>query len=1007
MDCLKPSVALSLPPHIANSPSQGFTIYNESDQLVHCNEAYRRFHEVNSDLIVIGSTFEEIIRQGAKRGQYEAAIGRMDEWVRERVSQHQSANGEVVELKLTDGRWLMIVEFRMPNGYVFGNSVDITERKRAAQYERIRSRTLDSFSANEPHEALLESIVRGVEEIHTAMRCSVLLLDSKGRYLYKGAAPSLPDFYNSALDGVKIGAGVGSSGTAAFTGERVIVADIASHPYWAPFKHLAASAGLAACWTQPVRGTKGELLGVFNIYHCAPREPVQADIDLLEQTAKLISIAIERSLSQARLQLVASVFDHAREGITITDAYGAIVDVNEAFTRITGYSREEAIGQNPRILSSGRQDKSFYAAMWSTLNERGSWSGEIWNRRKSGEVFAELVTINSVRDATGKVMQYVSLFTDVTASKEHQKQLEHISHFDALTNLPNRVLFADRLHQAMAQAQRRGQHLAVVCLDLDSFKTINDKHGHDTGDQMLITLAQRMKLVLREGDTIARLGGDEFVAVLTDLENAVACLPLMSRLLAAASQSVEIGELTLQSSASLGVTLYPQGQDIDADHLLRQSDQAMYQAKQAGGNRYRSFDVALDRNIQSNLRALERVREALNADELRLYYQPKVNMRSGYVEGFEALLRWQHPNDGLIPPLNFLPQVEQSDLIVDIGEWVMEQALRQIERWSVQGAAWPVSVNIAARHFQKADFLPRLRAILALHPSVPPALLNIEILESVALGDIAAVSSLIRECQALGVSFSLDDFGTGYSSLSYLKALRADTLKIDQSFVRQMLHDKEDLNLVETIINIARLFKFSVIAEGVETVNHGTLLLRMGCDTAQGYGIARPMPAEETFQWAKRYQPAPQWRHWADVAWEWHDLPLLMAQSDHESWVKQVLLGIEGVPLSLTEAQLLDHHQCRFSHWYDGPGRERFGHLVEFEEIKSVHEQVHQVGSAVIRLHQSGDSEQAHILSETLLDLKQYIFLRLDALQESVRQSLICTDIYGAEGLVVVAHPAQ
>jgi hypothetical protein len=318
-----------------------------------------------------------------------------------------------------------------------------------------------------------------------------------------------------------------------------------------------------------------------------------------------------------------------------------------------------------------------------------------------------------------------------------------------------------------------------------------------------------------------------------------------------------------------------------------------------------------------------------------------------------------------------------------------------------------VSVNIAARHFQKADFLPRLRAILAQHPSVAPALLNIEILESVALGDIAAVSALIRECQALGVSFSLDDFGTGYSSLSYLKALRADTLKIDQSFVRQMLHDKEDLTLVETIINIARLFKFSVIAEGVETVNHGTLLLRMGCDTAQGYGIARPMPAEETFQWAKRYQPAPQWRHWADVAWEWHDLPLLMAQSDHESWVKQVLLVIEGVPLSLTEAQLLDHHQCRFSHWYDGPGRERYGHLVEFEEIKSVHEQVHQVGSAVIRLHQSGDSEQAHILSETLLDLKQYIFLRLDALQESVRQSLICTDICGSEGLIVVAHPAQ
>jgi EAL domain-containing protein (putative c-di-GMP-specific phosphodiesterase class I) len=316
----------------------------------------------------------------------------------------------------------------------------------------------------------------------------------------------------------------------------------------------------------------------------------------------------------------------------------------------------------------------------------------------------------------------------------------------------------------------------------------------------------------------------------------------------------------------------------------------------------------------------------------------------------------------------------------------------QIENWREQGAVWSVSVNIAARHFQRADFFQNLRDLLARHPKVSPALLDIEILESVAIGDINAVSDVLRDCQALGVSFSLDDFGTGYSSLSYLKALRADTLKIDQSFVRQMLNDQDDLTLVETVINIARLFKIDVIAEGVETVDHGTLLLRMGCDSAQGYGIARPMPANETFHWAKHYKPASKWRQWANIAWEWTDLPLLMAQHDHESCIAQVLLAIEGVPLSLSDAEIMDQHQCRFGHWYDGPGRERYGHLPAFKEISAVHTQVHQVGPSILRLYESGNHAQAQQLSETLLDLKQEILTRLNALQESVIRTMVSVD---------------
>lgn len=575
------------------------------------------------------------------------------------------------------------------------------------------------------------------------------------------------------------------------------------------------------------------------------------------------------------------------------------------------------------------------------------------------------------------------LVRDITHDHLQEQRINHLALHDALTDLPNRTLLTDRFEKAIAMASRQKRQMGVCLIDLDGFKAINDNFGHQGGDRLLQEVTRRLSLVIRGEDTLARLGGDEFALIFNNVQDADELQSAVQRILSSLSQSFDIDGQHMQISASIGVTLYP-SDDADADTLLRHADQAMYQAKQAGRNRFCFFDVVLDQNIRVNMRTLERVREALQHDEMRLYYQPKVNMRTGAVQGFEALLRWQHPQDGLVPPLNFLPQVEQSDVIVDIGEWVMENALRQISSWSEQGATWPVSVNIAARHFHRTDFLPRLRAILERHPNVSPRLLNIEILESVALGDLDAVCALIRECQALGVGFSLDDFGTGYSSLSYLKILRADTLKIDQSFVRQMLTDRDDLTLVESVINIARLFKIDVVAEGVETADHGTLLLRMGCDVAQGYGIARPMPEADTFQWASRYLPDPRWTQWADVEWEWSDLPLLMAQHDHEAWVKQVLLAVEGVPLAISGAQLLDHHQCRFGHWYYGPGRERYGHLTEFTDIESVHEQVHRIGPAIIELQQKGELEQARLLCNSLLELKHTILLRLDALQESV-----------------------
>ena len=567
----------------------------------------------------------------------------------------------------------------------------------------------------------------------------------------------------------------------------------------------------------------------------------------------------ERKQAEHALKLAASVFSHAREGIMITEVDGTIINTNESFTRITGYTRQEALGQNPRLLKSGRQPPEYYEVMWESIKAQGHWVGEIWNRRKCGEVYAEMQTISAVRDAQGEISHFVSLFSDISALKEHEQQLERIAHFDALTGLPNRVLLADRLHQAMHNVQRRDQLLAVVYLDLDGFKAINDNFGHDAGDQLLMAVSARMKLTLREGDTLARIGGDEFVAVLVDLPNANACSPLLRRLLVAAHEPLVLNGQTLEVSASLGVTFFPQADIIDADQLQRQADQAMYQAKLSGKNRFHLFDAEQDRTVRSHHASLEHIRLALTRHEMVLHYQPKVSMRTGKVVGAEALIRWQHPEQGLLAPAHFLPVIENHPLAIEVGEWVVHTALAQMQAWQAQGLHMPVSVNVGARQLQQRDFVPRLQVILAEHPQVDPSMLTLEVLETSALEDVAGVSQVIEACRGLGVLFALDDFGTGYSSLTYLKRLPVATLKIDQSFVHDMLDDPDDLAILKGVIGLAQAFKREVIAEGVETVAHGTALLALGCDLAQGYGVARPMAAEALPAWAHLWRPDAAW----------------------------------------------------------------------------------------------------------------------------------------------------
>jgi diguanylate cyclase (GGDEF)-like protein len=448
---------------------------------------------------------------------------------------------------------------------------------------------------------------------------------------------------------------------------------------------------------------------------------------------------------------------------------------------------------------------------------------------------------------------------DITEMKEYERQLEYIAHYDALTGLPNRVLKSDRLRQAMIQAERRNEKIAVVYLDLDGFKQVNDSYGHSIGDQLLIALSVRMKQALREGDTLSRLGGDEFVAILVGMEDISSALSIIQRLLDATSQAITIDDIIVQVSASIGITFYSQYDSVDADQLIRQADQAMYQAKQSGKNRYHIFDSEQDRNIRLKHESLDRIQQALDENEFILYYQPKVNMRTGALVGAEALIRWQHPTQGLIPPLEFLPVIENHPLSIKIGEWVMNEAISQIQRWKAQGLDLPVSINVGAKQLLHGDFVERMKFILAQHENFNSSSLKIEVLETSALEDVTLASNIIDECKKLEIYFALDDFGTGYSSLAYLKRLPVVTLKIDQGFVRDMLEDRDDLAILEGIIGLAKAFDREVIAEGVETSEHGQKLLLLGCDLAQGYGIARPMPAEKMIEWSHKWDKDHEW----------------------------------------------------------------------------------------------------------------------------------------------------
>lgn len=573
----------------------------------------------------------------------------------------------------------------------------------------------------------------------------------------------------------------------------------------------------------------------------------------------LVQDVTKDKLLNERLTLAASVFTHAREGIIITNAKVEIIEVNDTFIEITGYQREEVLGQNPNVLKSNQQAPEFYRNLWKTIQTKGHWSGEIWNKRKNNEIYAQLLTISAVQDDSGVVTNYVAIFTDISPLKEQQNKLQHMAHYDVLTDLPNRTLLADRLELGITHCDRHSKQLAVIFLDLDGFKEINDTYGHSLGDELLVEIAKRLQQPLRDCDTLARFGGDEFVVVLTNLSSPKDYQSIVKNLLKVAAEPITLGKNILSVSASIGITLYPTD-NTNADQLVRHADQAMYIAKQKGKNCYHLFDLVSEDAIKNRHEILQQITLALENREFVLFYQPKVNMRTGEIIGVEALIRWQHPLRGLLSPFEFLPYIENHHLSIDIGEWVIEEALHQIQTWSDSGHQVPVSINISALQLLQQNFVHRLETILASCPATKPSMLQLELLETSELGDIIDASRIMQDCLKLGVSFAIDDFGTGYSSLTYLRYLPAGLLKIDQVFIRDMLLSSEDRAIVVGIIALSQSFERQVIAEGVETTAHGTALLKLGCELAQGYGIAKPMPAADYANWAANWAPPDEWR---------------------------------------------------------------------------------------------------------------------------------------------------
>ncbi|MFA6051048.1 MAG: EAL domain-containing protein [Methylobacter sp.] len=558
-----------------------------------------------------------------------------------------------------------------------------------------------------------------------------------------------------------------------------------------------------------------------------------------------IHYAIERKRVEEKLRLAATVFESTLEGILITDAKTNIISVNQALCSITGYNTEEIIGSTPDILKSERHSHAFFRQLWDILNKTGQWRGEIWNRRKNGEVFPTWVNISAVpSSSTNSTSHYVAVFTEITELKLSEERLNYLAHHDPLTGLPNRLLFHDRLEQAVLQAQRNKHMIAVMFLDLDRFKAINDTLGHRIGDELLVAVAERLKHCARETDTIARLGGDEFAVIVTQIAQEEDVGLVAQKIIQTLSAVYSVAGYEVFITASIGINLYP-GVDNDRGKILENADVAMYHAKQYGRNNYQFYSTDMNAVAFERLMLETNLRRALEREEFTLYYQPQIDMQSGSVNGVEALIRWQHPDLGLVSPVEFIPLLEETGLIVPVGEWVIRTACQQTRDWLDAGfPPLTMAVNLSARQFRQANLVEMIEQ--SLHEfNIPPELLELELTESIMMDNIEETVETLKKLKLLGLKIAIDDFGTGVSSLGYLKHFPVDTLKLSYDFVLNLPMDSADASIASAVINLARNMQLSSVAEGVENQGQMDFLRSQDCERIQGFLFSRPIPPDQ------------------------------------------------------------------------------------------------------------------------------------------------------------------
>jgi diguanylate cyclase (GGDEF)-like protein/PAS domain S-box-containing protein len=821
---------------------------------------------------------------------------------------------------------------------------------------------------------LLDELVYQVEGLHPGMLCSILLVDKEGKHLVLGAGPSLPDFYNQAVNGMSIGDGVGSCGTAAYRNERIIVEDVKQHPYWESFRDLARLADIQSCWSQPINNSKGKVLGTFAIHHRQPERPSDEEITLIENYAILAQLGIENNLAHTALkeseerlrfvlegsdlgfwdwkidtneverdpvwaeilgyshgeikhkaqqwtdfiysddrekvrQSIQDVLDgrssihkieyrmihkngslrwildyvkvvqrdqegrplrmsgtHAditerkaaeeglriaaaafesQEGIFVTNTEKVIIKVNQAFTNITGYTANEALGQTPeRLLSSGRQNKAFYTALWECISYVGAWQGEILNRRKNGEVYPEWLTITVVKGVDGEATHYVATLTDITERKAAEEKIKQLAFYDTLTRLPNRRLLLERLKHSIDMERREGKQLALLMLDLDRFKDVNDNLGHLAGDELLQQVAKRITARLREVDLVARLGGDEFIVLLEDITHPENAARISEDIVADLSKPFQLSQSDdVRIGVSIGISLYPQHGDTP-EILMNSADKALYQAKDRGRGCFAYFSEELTLAARQRIVLEAQLRLAIDQQELRVFYQPQIDIASNRIVGAEALVRWQNPTEGLIFPGHFIPIAEETDLIIAIGAWVLRETCRQGRQWLDDGLpALTLSVNVSAHQFRRQD-INALVANVLIETGYPAGHLALEITESGLMENQDKAMTILNDLRVQGLRLAIDDFGTGYSSLAYLKYFPLDVLKIDKNFIDDIPFLQGDMEITATIIAMAHTLGFKVSAEGVETPEQLSFLQAKGCDSYQGYLYSHALPAE-------------------------------------------------------------------------------------------------------------------------------------------------------------------